>query len=129
MSHTTCATPLPASSAVIVASARSRRVADFVELTKPGMNFLVLATTAVGFAMAASPADWPRLLPLLLGTALTAAAASVFNQWSERDLDALMKRTASRPLPAGRLAPPEALRFALVMTLLGVAALALLVNQ
>lgn len=64
----------------------------------------------------------------MLGTALTASSACVFNQLVERHYDARMPRTADRPLPAGRLTPGEALRFGLVLGIGGVAYLALFVN-
>src|SRR5438309_11648824 len=88
------------------------RLTDFYELTKPRMNFLVVITTMVGYYMAVrSWGDWGRLAATLVGTALTAAGASVMNQYAERSFDALMRRTSRRPLPAGRLAPAEALSF------------------
>src|SRR5215204_3269656 len=86
------------------------RFADFLSLTKPRMNVLVLATTAVGYYMAHPRwTGWLPLIHLLLGTAMTAAAASVLNQLIERGHDSLMPRTRNRPLPAGRIAPAEAL--------------------
>src|SRR4051794_41302993 len=87
------------------------RFRDYYELTKPRMNFLILATTAVGFYMAphhtSGAAHWVILLHTLLGTALTAASAAVINQLVERSYDALMPRTKDRPLPAGRITPAE----------------------
>src|SRR5206468_8138941 len=66
------------------------RATDFYELTKPRMNFLVVITTMVGYFMAArGEAHWPLLLHTLIGTALTAAGASVLNQLIERDYDKL----------------------------------------
>ena len=117
--------PAPTSS---VAAAPSRLV-DFYELTKPRMNFLVVITTMVGFYVA-SPAlvDWLLLVHTLLGTAMTAASASVLNQLIERNLDALMPRTRNRPLPGGRIAPREALLYGVTLGVTGVLYLALLVN-
>src|SRR5881398_2257905 len=79
------------------------RLTDFYELTKPRMNFLVVITTMVGFCMASRSAriDWLLQLHTVLGTALTAASAAVFNQIIERDADAKMPRTANRPIPTG----------------------------
>lgn len=86
------------------------RWADFYELTKPRMNFLIVATTMVGYYMAVrSGADWLRLPHALVGTALTAAAAAVFNQLIERKYDALMPRTKDRPLPCHRISSLEAI--------------------
>jgi heme o synthase len=105
------------------------RIKDFWSLTKPRMNFLVLVTTAVGYYMAARGSLlWGRLLPTLLGTALTAAGASVLNQVLERRFDALMPRTARRPLPQGRVRPIEAWVFGIALSVSGTALLAALVN-
>lgn len=112
------------------AGARSSRLADFYELTKPRMNFLVVVTTMVGFYLGIRPGfdNWALLLHALLGTALSAAGASVLNQYIERGYDALMRRTANRPLPAGRVAPVEALAFGVVLSAAGTLYLAALVN-
>jgi heme o synthase len=107
----------------------SSRLVDFYELTKPRMNFLVVITTMVGFCLASrGRLDWLLLVHTLLGTAMTAAAASVLNQFVERDLDAKMPRTRNRPLPAGRIAPREALVMGVSLGVTGVAYLAMLVN-
>ena len=91
--------------ALSIAGAGARwRWGDFYELTKPRMNVLVVLTTMVGFYMAVGVAHemrWSLLLHTVLGTAATAAAASVLNQFSERQYDALMSRTCGRPLPFG----------------------------
>jgi protoheme IX farnesyltransferase len=91
----------------------------------------VLVTTVVGFAMAVRRWDDQAFLLLhtLVGTALAAAGASVLNQYVERGYDALMPRTAGRPLPAGRVAPVEALLFGVVLSAAGVLYLATLVNS
>jgi len=104
------------------------RLRDFYELTKPRMNFLVVCTTAVGFAMAPHHGHWIILLHAIIGTALTAASASVLNQHVERGYDALMPRTRNRPLPGGRIAPGEALLCGVVFGILGVAYLLFMVN-
>lgn len=106
-----------------IAAARSG-VRDFVELTKPRITLMVTLTALVGFLMA-SPAG-PRpgpLLACLLGTTLVAAGASCLNMLLERRTDALMQRTRSRPLPAGRLRPVDALGFGLALTALGLGVL------
>ncbi|MFI5377791.1 MAG: heme o synthase [Tepidisphaerales bacterium] len=105
------------------------RLADYRELAKPRLNFLVLVTTGVGYYMGVRYSmDWGRLLHTLIGTALTAAAASALNQFAERREDALMKRTANRPLPQERLSPAEALVFGLVLAAAGLLWLLLAVN-
>ena len=105
------------------------RVLDYLELTKPRITLLVLATTLVGFYLGTEGRlqIWP-LFHTLLGTGLVAAAASALNMWFERDLDCLMKRTAGRPLPAGRLQPGEALAFSLVIAAAGLVYLLLFTN-
>ncbi len=119
---------LPALQAPARAPARSR-FADFVELTKPRLNFLVLVTTAVGYYMAVQqPIHWANLIHAMLGTALTAAAAGVLNQRVEWRFDARMRRTARRPLPAGRITPAEAFWLGLALSLAGIVYLALAVN-
>jgi heme o synthase len=105
------------------------RIADFAELTKPRITFLVLITTLVGFYMGAR--DGFKLLLLfhtILGTGLVAGGASALNQYFERDLDARMVRTRNRPLPDGRLLPNEALIFASVISLAGIVYLMFFVN-
>jgi protoheme IX farnesyltransferase len=105
------------------------RVLDYLELTKPRITLLVLATTLVGFYLATEGEIqiWP-LFHTLLGTGLVAAAASALNMWFERDLDGLMKRTAGRPLPAGRLQPGEVLTFSLIIAAAGLVYLLLFTN-
>jgi protoheme IX farnesyltransferase len=106
------------------------RLSDYYELTKPRMNALVVVTTAVGYFLAArsGSADWAVFLHTIVGTALTAAGASVLNQYVERDLDAKMVRTVNRPLPGGRVSPVEALAFGVILSTFGVLYLTALVN-
>jgi protoheme IX farnesyltransferase len=107
----------------------SARVVDYYELTKPRMNALVVITTAVGFYLGSRGwDDWKLLLHTVLGTALTAAGASILNQYVERDLDARMPRTANRPLPAGRISPIEALTLGVIFSMAGVLYLVAMVN-
>ena len=132
---TTATTDIPTTaplSATPVAPSLRERLVGAYELTKPRMNFLILVTTAVGFYLAAGPGGlWQRawlFAATLVGTALTAAGASVLNQFVERDADALMPRTRRRPLPAGLLSPAFALASGVALGLVGTAWLALLVN-
>ena len=107
-------------------AAGRRRLADFVTLTKPEITFNVVITALVGFLAAAHGAVNLQLLAhTLLGTALVAGGASTLNQWAERDLDAVMRRTVRRPLPAGRLTPRQGLAFGLGLVAGGAAYLAL----
>src|SRR5262245_26342838 len=105
------------------------RIADFTELTKPRITFLVLITTAVGFYMGTR--DGLNLLLMvhtIIGTGLVAGGASALNQYFERDLDARMMRTRNRPLPGGRLFPNEALIFSSVISAIGIGYLMFFVN-
>ncbi len=104
-------------------------VAAYLELTKPGITRLVSLTAAAGFYMASGRTiDVAALIHTVIGTALVASGASALNQYMERDADARMRRTASRPLPAGRVTPRQALLFAGALSLFGVAYLLVLVN-
>ncbi|HSS44799.1 MAG TPA: heme o synthase [Thermoanaerobaculia bacterium] len=110
-----------ASTADVAATAR---LADFIELTKPRITLLVLVTAAVGYAIGVRGTLDPAVfLALLVGTALVAGGASALNQYWERAADGRMQRTKSRPLPSGRVAPAEALRFGVVISAAGLALL------
>lgn len=105
------------------------RPADWLELTKPRITLLVTLTTAAGFALASErPLDLPRFFATLVGTALVAAGSAAFNQYVERDTDQLMRRTATRPLPAGRMVPAHALAFGALLSIPGLLVLGLAVN-
>ncbi|HVB57003.1 MAG TPA: heme o synthase [Candidatus Acidoferrales bacterium] len=101
----------------------------YVALTKPDVTFLVVITTVVGFYLGSrGPLDWMLLLNTLCGTMLVAGGTAALNQYIERDMDAVMRRTASRPLPSGVLQPRQALIFGLASIVLGAAWLALAAN-
>jgi heme o synthase len=101
----------------------------YVVLTKPDVTFLVVLTTIAGFYLGSRGAlDWARLLHTLGGTLLVACGTSALNQYVERDMDAVMRRTASRPLPSGQLQPREVLIFGVGAIVAGAAWLALAVN-
>lgn len=108
--------------------------ADFLALAKPRIVVLVLVTMAAGYALApllgvVSPLAWMlELFHALVGTALVAGGTNALNQVAERDVDALMVRTARRPLPSARLQVHEAAVFAWLIGASGVAYLAIFVN-
>src|SRR5262249_44238038 len=88
------------------------RVNAYIAMTKPDVTLLVVMTTAAGYCMGArGPVDWVALVNAVLGTTLVAAGTAVLNHYIERDSDAHMRRTASRPLPSGAVQPIEALVF------------------
>jgi len=112
----------PATSVVAVSPARA---IDFLELTKPRITFLVLVTTAVGYIVGARGSfDAVAFAGLLVGTAFVSGGASVLNQYWEREVDGQMRRTRSRPLPSGRVAPGDALAFGLLLSAAGLGLLA-----
>jgi heme o synthase len=99
------------------------------DLVKARLTFLVLLTTLAGFYAGVEGAtDWVLLAHTLLGTALVACGASALNQWWERDLDAKMARTETRPLPAGELSPTTVILAGGLLSIAGLVCLALLVN-
>lgn len=103
--------------------------ADVMELVKARLSLLTVATAMAGFALGVKDTwTWLLLASTLAGTALSAAGAAALNQWWERDLDARMKRTRDRPLPAGRMAASDALLTGAVLSVSGVLLLALFAN-
>jgi len=103
--------------------------ADYFALTKPRLNFLVVATSAAGYYLGAGRAvEWVPMAAAVAGTALVAGGAAVLNQVSERDTDALMRRTRRRPLPDGRVAPTDARAFGIALSTIGLVLLAARAN-
>ncbi|MDZ4769420.1 MAG: heme o synthase [Chloroflexota bacterium] len=104
-------------------------VGAYLELTKLRIVTLLLFTTVTAMVAAADgvPA-LALLLPTILGGALASAGASVINQYYDRDMDALMTRTARRPIPSGRIKPIPALIFGLILIVLSVVILGFFVN-
>jgi len=101
-----------------------RTLADYVALTKPRLNVLVVATSAAGFYLGATAAINPLVfIATVAGTTLVAGGAAALNQLYERDTDAMMKRTRTRPLPDGRISPSEARIFGLLLSASGLALL------
>ena len=104
-------------------------VRDLVELVKARLTLLVLLTTAVGFYLGVEGSvNWAALLHTVLGTAAAAAGAAALNQWWEHQLDAMMERTRTRPVPAGRMRPTEAVVIGSALSIFGVTYLALVCN-
>jgi protoheme IX farnesyltransferase len=101
-------------------------------LTKPEVNFLIVITTFAGFYLASQAAGRDfRFLPAInamLGTLLVASGTGTLNQYIERDFDAQMRRTARRPLAAGRLRASAVLWFGVALSVAGVLYLALATN-
>src|SRR6202521_3820350 len=113
-----------------VAPSRAKaRSAAYLELTKPRITFLIVLTSAAGFCLGSRGAvDYLLFTHAMIGIALLSSGIATINQFMERDLDALMRRTEKRPLPTGRLLPFEALWFGLALTLTAEVYLASFVN-
>jgi protoheme IX farnesyltransferase len=109
--------------------ALSSKLKDYYILTKPEVNLLILMTTSTGYYLASrGPMRIGGLMNTLAGTLLVASGTATLNQWMERTWDGQMRRTASRPLPAGRLTALEALLFGLSLSIAGGVYLAVAVN-
>jgi heme o synthase len=117
------------STAVPAAERAPSVVADYVTLTKPRLNMLVVMTTLVAYYVGRrTGAPLAELLHTVAGTTLVAAGASALNQVWERDTDKLMRRTRRRPLPNDRLAVRQATGFGVVLTAAGLVELGVFVN-
>jgi protoheme IX farnesyltransferase len=120
--------PNAVAEAVAPPSAKAR-VAAYIELTKPRITFLIVLTSAAGFCLGSRGAvNYLTFTHAMIGIALLASGLATLNQFMERDLDGLMRRTAERPLPTGRLFPIEALCFGVALILAAELYLALSVN-
>lgn len=104
-------------------------VSSYYELTKPGITFTVLASMLIGFLMASTGGvDFTLMIHVSLGTYLIAAGTAAHNMFIERDLDGLMKRTSSRPLPAYKIEPGQSIIFSMGLLFSGLFYLILMVN-
>jgi heme o synthase len=114
--------PLASSVQPAAQVAAPSRFADYLELTKPRIAVMALFTVAAGYLLGAGASAETRVLfHTLLGAGLVAAGGSALNQLMERRTDARMKRTANRPLPAGRLSLEEVAVFGAVLSGVGLA--------
>ena len=101
---------------------------DYLELLKPRVMSLVVFTAFVGLVTAQAPVNPIIAVFSILAIAVGAGASGALNMWYDADIDAVMSRTASRPVPSGRVAPGEALAFGLVLSALSVMTLGLVAN-
>jgi protoheme IX farnesyltransferase len=116
------AAPAPAA-----AAPAAQLLADYVTLTKPKVQSLLLFTTVATMLIAGSPSIG-LILVTCLGGYLSAGGAGAVNHFFDRDIDAQMARTASRPIPAGRVSPRAALIFGCTLAGLAVLLLSMAVN-
>src|SRR5579862_2763015 len=122
MSTTLMANPVPLQTL-------KSKLRDYYTLTKPEVNLLILMTTSAGYYLACrGPMRAVGLMNTLVGTLLVASGTATLNQWLERVWDGQMRRTASRPLPAGRLTAREAFCFGMLLSIAGGLYLAVAVN-
>jgi len=101
---------------------------DYVELLKPRVMRLVVFTALVGMIVAPVPVHPVIAIASILCIAIGAGASGALNMWWDRDIDAIMKRTAGRPIPSGRVQPGEALAIGLGLSVLSVMMLAVFAN-
>jgi protoheme IX farnesyltransferase len=106
----------------------SARAGAYLELTKPRITLLVVLTAAAGFCLGSDQIDFLRLLNMALGVGLLSSGIATLNQYIERDLDRLMRRTQDRPLPSGKLTARRALLFGISLSAVALGYLAVTVN-
>ena len=137
MSHIGPISPISLNTAVEVNSSAEAllplgvkaRLSAYVELTKPRITFLIMLTSAAGFCLGSRGAvDYVLFAHAMIGIGLLSSGIATLNQFIERDLDGLMRRTADRPLPSRRLVPVEALWLGVLLTASAEMYLALFVN-
>lgn len=104
-------------------------ISDYHQLTKPGITLAVLASMLVGFVLGSGYAfNFVLMIHAIIGTYMIAAGTGAYNQFMERRLDGLMKRTAKRPLPDNRIAASSGMFFSLILIFSGLVYLFILVN-
>lgn len=104
------------------------KLADYAQFSKLRLSFLVVFSAAISYAVGAETVDWQKMLLLVAGGFLVTASSNGFNQIIERDLDKLMTRTQTRPLPQERMSVIESFILASIMGILGVAMLLVFIN-
>jgi protoheme IX farnesyltransferase len=119
---------LRAESAALAYGYGGAEVGDYLALLKPRVMSLVVFTALVGLMIAPAPVHPVIGFTALLCIAVGAGAAGALNMWYDADIDAIMSRTAERPIPRGRIAPGEALAFGITLAGFSVAVLGLLVS-
>ena len=103
-------------------------VSDWIALLKPRVMTLVVFTGAIGMVVAPGRMNPVLAAVAILCIALAAGAAGAVNMWYDRDIDAVMRRTANRPIPAGRIAPGAALGYGIGLAAFSVLLMGLATN-
>jgi protoheme IX farnesyltransferase len=100
---------------------KSNKVKDYLQLTKPSLNIMVVFSSVICYLLAPKVVayDWQMIVLLFVGGFLVTGSANAINQTVEKDTDAVMKRTASRPVAAGRMTVSEGWAFAIVTGVIG----------
>jgi heme o synthase len=113
-----------------VAESNSNRLKDYLQLTKPSLNIMVVFSSVISYLLAPKVVaySWEMIILLFAGGFLVTGSANTINQVVEKDTDALMKRTASRPVAAGRMSATEGWIFAILTGATGVLILGLYFN-
>lgn len=125
--HSSIASPIDTVS-VHASSITASSIRDYITLLKPGVMSLVVFTGVVGMVMAPGSIHPFLGLIAILSIALGSGAGAAINMWYDRDIDAIMKRTMNRPLPAGRIAADDALMMGIMLALLSVTLLGMATN-
>lgn len=104
------------------AAKESSKLRDYLQLTKPSLNIMVVFSSVIGYLLAPKVVayDWIMIALLFVGGFLVTGSANTINQVVERDTDAQMKRTAARPIAAGRMSVQEGWAFAIVTGVIGI---------
>jgi protoheme IX farnesyltransferase len=98
----------------------SNKLRDYMQLVKPNLSFLVVFSSVIGYLLAPNTLfEWDKIIFLFLGGALVTSGANIINEIIERDTDKLMKRTAIRPLPDGRMQVKEAVILSIITSVAG----------
>jgi protoheme IX farnesyltransferase len=105
-----------------------RGIGDLFALAKPRLSGMVISTTAAGVWLSPQQPSAPRAAAILLGTGMVVGAANILNNYLERDVDGLMRRTWGRPLPAGRVLPGTALALGIALPAFAIPMLAFAAN-
>ncbi|HTR86260.1 MAG TPA: heme o synthase [Reyranella sp.] len=113
---------------ILTEAAPAARVRDYIDLLKPRVMSLVVFTGLIGILIAPAYIHPFTAALAVLAIALGSGAAGAINMWYERDLDALMARTANRPLPAGRVAPDDALGLGVLLSIFSLLLMAVATN-